>query len=94
MDHPAVLKTLSPAEFTEHQFGLPAVQDIFAELEKPGRDPRPEFKAATGKGHTVYYGSAAQHDSRRHVTSVVAFDAFVDVGVHQDRPPARCFGNG
>ena len=47
MGRPAVLKGLSPAEFTDEKFGVPTVRDILTELEKPGRDPRPEFKTAT-----------------------------------------------
>jgi uncharacterized protein len=47
MGQPAALKGLSPAEFTDEKFGVPTVRDILAELEKPGRDPRPEFKTAT-----------------------------------------------
>ena len=85
MGQPAVLKTLSPAEFTDKQFGLPTVQDILAELEKPGRDPRPEFKTAT-----FHEGIESITDLQPNmilegvVTNVVAFGAFVDIGVHQD----------
>ena len=85
MGQPAVLKTLSAAEFTDKQFGLPTVRDILAELEKPGRDPRPEFKTAT-----FHEGVESIADLQRNmilegvVTNVVAFGAFVDIGVHQD----------
>jgi uncharacterized protein len=85
MGQAALLKTLSPADFTDEQFGLPTVQDILAELEKPGRDPRPEFKTATFKE-----GVEALTDLQPNmvlegvVTNVVAFGAFVDIGVHQD----------
>ena len=85
MGQPAALKTLSPAEFTDDQFGLPTVRDILAELEKPGRDPRPEFKTAT-----FQEGIEAISDLQPNmilegvVTNVAAFGAFVDIGVHQD----------
>jgi len=85
MGQPAALKAISPAEFTDDQFGLPTVQDILAELEKPGRDPRPEFKTAT-----FQEGIEAISDLQPNmilegvVTNVAAFGAFVDIGVHQD----------
>lgn len=85
MGEPAVLKGLSPADFTDEQFGLPTVRDILTELEKPGRDPRPEFKTAVFKE-----GVEALSDLQPGmvlegvVTNVAAFGAFVDVGVHQD----------
>jgi protein Tex len=81
----AFLKTLKPAAFADSQFGVPTVTDIIAELEKPGRDPRPEFKTAT-----FQEGVEAISDLRSGmqlegvVTNVTAFGAFVDVGVHQD----------
>jgi uncharacterized protein len=85
MGQSAVLKGLSPADFTDEKFGVPTVRDILTELEKPGRDPRPEFKTATFqegiesladlKGGMLLEGV---------VTNVAAFGAFVDVGVHQD----------
>jgi uncharacterized protein len=85
MGQPAVLKTLSPADFTDEQFGLPTVQDIFTELEKPGRDPRPEFKTATFKeGIESITDLQPNMILEGVVTNVVAFGAFVDVGVHQD----------
>jgi uncharacterized protein len=85
MRHPTVLKELSPADFTDEQFGLPTVRDIFAELEKPGRDPRPEFKTATFRDgieslSDVQPGMVLEGV----VTNVAAFGAFVDIGVHQD----------
>src|SRR3546814_19655077 len=46
MGQPGALKGVSPSEFTDERFGLPTVKDIFQEIEKPGRDPRPEFKTA------------------------------------------------
>ncbi len=85
MRRPAVLKELSPGDFTDEQFGLPTVRDIFTELEKPGRDPRPEFKTATFRE-----GVESVRDLQSGmvlegvVTNVAAFGAFVDIGVHQD----------
>lgn len=79
------LKGLTPSKYTDERFGLPTVQDIFKELEKPGRDPRPEFKTATFSD-----GVEKVSDLRPGmilegvVTNVAAFGAFVDVGVHQD----------
>jgi uncharacterized protein len=81
----AALKALDPRVFVDERFGLPTVRDIIAELEKPGRDPRPGFKTAT---------FAEGVDDIKHlkpgmllegtVTNVAAFGAFVDIGVHQD----------
>jgi uncharacterized protein len=85
MGQPAMLKGLSPNQFTDDRFGVPTVQDILAELEKPGRDPRPEFKTATFQD-----GIESLADLRPNmilegvVTNVAAFGAFVDIGVHQD----------
>ena len=85
MGQPAALKGLSPAEFTDDKFGVPTVRDILTELEKPGRDPRPEFKMAT-----FQEGIESLSDLQPNmilegvVTNVAAFGAFVDVGVHQD----------
>ncbi|MDF0675512.1 MAG: Tex family protein [Nitrospira sp.] len=85
MRRPAVLKELSPADFIDETFGLPTVRDIFTELEKPGRDPRPEFKTATFR-EGVESVSDLQPGMVLEgvVTNVAAFGAFVDVGVHQD----------
>lgn len=85
MRRPAVLKELSPADFTDETFGLPTVRDIFTELEKPGRDPRPEFKTATFR-EGVESLSDLQPGMVLEgvVTNVAAFGAFVDIGVHQD----------
>jgi uncharacterized protein len=85
MGQPAVLKGLSPADFTDEQFGVPTVRDILTELEKPGRDPRPEFKTATFQEGVesltdLHSGMVLEGV----VTNVAAFGAFVDVGVHQD----------
>ncbi|WP_321868167.1 Tex family protein [Burkholderia ubonensis] len=79
------LAGLSPAEFVDERFGLPTVRDILSELEKPGRDPRPEFKTATfregvEKVSDLVPGMVLEGV----VTNVAAFGAFVDVGVHQD----------
>jgi len=85
MGQPAVLKGLSPGEFTDEKFGVPTVRDILTELEKPGRDPRPEFKTATFQD-----GIESLADLQPGmilegvVTNVAAFGAFVDIGVHQD----------
>lgn len=85
MGQPALLKGLSPAEFTDEKFGVPTVRDILTELEKPGRDPRPEFKTAT-----FQEGIESLSDLQPGlilegvVTNVAAFGAFVDIGVHQD----------
>ena len=85
MGQTAVLRKLSPAEFTDDQFGLPTVQDILAELEKPGRDPRPEFKTATfQEGIDSIADLQPNMILEGVVTNVVAFGAFVDIGVHQD----------
>ncbi len=79
------LHSLNPSEFTDEQFGLPTVVDIIKELEKPGRDPRPEFKTAEFKE-----GVEEPKDLRPDmilegvVTNVTNFGAFVDIGVHQD----------
>ena len=76
---------LTPSRFIDERFGLPTVTDIFRELEKPGRDPRPEFKTATFAD-----GVEKVNDLRPGmmlegvVTNVAAFGAFVDIGVHQD----------
>jgi protein Tex len=79
------LKGLNASRYTDQRFGLPTVQDIFKELEKPGRDPRPEFKTASFAD-----GVEKVSDLRPGmilegvVTNVAAFGAFVDIGVHQD----------
>ncbi|MFO0697926.1 MAG: Tex family protein [Nitrospira sp.] len=85
MSRPAVLKEVSAADFTDEKFGLLTVRDIFSELEKPGRDPRPEFKTATFR-EGVESVSDLQPDMVLEgvVTNVAAFGAFVDIGVHQD----------
>ncbi|MGW3481383.1 Tex family protein [Rhodococcus indonesiensis] len=81
----AVLRRLRPEEFVDDRFGLPTVTDIIAELEKPGRDPRPEFKTATfAAGVEKVADLKPGMVLEGVVTNVAAFGAFVDVGVHQD----------
>jgi protein Tex len=80
-----VLKSLTPSKYADDKFGVPTITDIIKELEKPGRDPRPEFTTATFKD-----GVEDIRDLRPDmilegvVTNVAAFGAFVDIGVHQD----------
>lgn len=79
------LKGLSPSEFTDDRFGVPTVRDILLELEKPGRDPRPEFKTATFKeGVETLNDLLPGMILEGVVTNVANFGAFVDIGVHQD----------
>ena len=81
----SVLKKLRPENFTDDKFGIPTVKDILAELEKPGRDPRPEFKTATFMEGVEKIGDLKPGMMLEGVvTNVAAFGAFVDVGVHQD----------
>jgi protein Tex len=81
----AVLRGLNPAEFTDDAFGLPTVNDILRELEKPGRDPRPEFQTATfAEGVHTLEDLEPGMVLEGVVTNVAAFGAFVDIGVHQD----------
>ncbi|AFH52273.1 Transcriptional accessory protein [Corynebacterium pseudotuberculosis 267] len=81
----AVLKTLRPRDFADDHFGVPTVTDILAELDKPGRDPRPEFATATFKeGVEKISDLIPGMILEGTVTNVAAFGAFVDVGVHQD----------
>ena len=80
-----LLKSLNPSKYADEKFGVPTVTDILKELDKPGRDPRPEFTTATFKD-----GVEEIRDLRPDmilegvVTNVAAFGAFVDIGVHQD----------
>ncbi|MEK9284486.1 RNA-binding transcriptional accessory protein [Bradyrhizobium sp. ISRA442] len=80
-----IVRTLKPKDYVDETFGLPTVTDILRELEKPGRDPRPAFKAAVFKD-----GVEEIKDLKKGmilegtVTNVAAFGAFVDIGVHQD----------
>ncbi|MFC4602238.1 Tex family protein [Rhodococcus kronopolitis] len=81
----AALRALRPQDFADEKFGLPTVTDIIAELEKPGRDPRPEFKTATfASGVEKVADLVPGMTLEGVVTNVAAFGAFVDVGVHQD----------
>ena len=79
------LRTLNAANYTNEHFGLPTVTDILQELEKPGRDPRPEFKSVEFKAG-IEKISDLQPGMRLEgvVTNVANFGAFVDIGVHQD----------
>jgi len=80
-----ILRPLSPKSFVDETFGLPTVTDILRELEKPGRDPRPTFKAAVFKeGVETLDDLKPGMVLEGAVTNVAAFGAFVDVGVHQD----------
>ncbi len=85
MGDSAALKQLDPKVFVDERFGLPTVKDILAELEKPGRDPRPEFKTATfADGIDDIKDLKVGMLLEGTVTNVAAFGAFVDIGVHQD----------
>lgn len=85
MGDSATLKSLDPKRFIDEQFGLPTVKDILAELEKPGRDPRPSFKTATfAEGVEEISDLKVGMTLEGTVTNVAAFGAFVDIGVHQD----------
>jgi uncharacterized protein len=80
-----LVKALTPTRYTDEKFGLPTVQDVLKELEKPGRDPRPEFKAAVFRDGVedvkdLQPGMLLEGV----VTNVANFGAFVDIGVHQD----------
>ncbi len=81
----SALKAVDAKVFVDDTFGLPTIQDILRELDKPGRDPRPEFKTATFKDgvdniHDLKQGMTLEGV----VTNVAAFGAFIDIGVHQD----------
>jgi uncharacterized protein len=79
------LRALRPDQFVDETFGLPTVTDILAELEKPGRDPRPAFKTATfADGVEKLADLTPGMTLEGVVTNVAAFGAFVDIGVHQD----------
>lgn len=85
MGDSAALKALDPRVFVDERFGLPTVRDILAELEKPGRDPRPGFKTATfADGVDDIKDLKPGMLLEGTVTNVAAFGAFVDIGVHQD----------
>jgi uncharacterized protein len=79
------LRTLKPERYTFDRFGVPTVRDILKELEKPGRDPRPEFKAARfAEGVEDIKDIRPGMVLEGVVSNVAAFGAFVDIGVHQD----------
>lgn len=85
MGDAAALKALDPRVFVDERFGLPTVRDIIAELEKPGRDPRPGFRTATfAEGVDDIKDLRPGMLLEGTVTNVAAFGAFVDIGVHQD----------
>jgi uncharacterized protein len=80
-----ILKGLNPEKYADEKFGIPTVTDIIKELEKPGRDPRPEFTTATFKdGVEKISDLKTDMILEGVVTNVAAFGAFVDIGVHQD----------
>ncbi|MDB5777437.1 MAG: transcription accessory protein [Herbaspirillum sp.] len=80
-----LLKSLNPAKYADDKFGVPTITDILKELEKPGRDPRPEFTTATFKDGVEEIGDLRPDMILEGVvTNVAAFGAFVDIGVHQD----------
>ena len=85
MGRQGALKGLSPSDFTDERFGVPTVRDIFTEIEKPGRDPRPEFKTAQFKeGINTLNDLQVGMVLEGVITNVANFGAFVDIGVHQD----------
>ncbi|HEX2548938.1 MAG TPA: helix-hairpin-helix domain-containing protein, partial [Gammaproteobacteria bacterium] len=85
MGNKALLKKMNPRDYANDQFGIPTVTDIFSELEKPGRDPRPEFKTAAFKeGIESISDLTVDMILEGIVTNVANFGAFVDIGVHQD----------
>ncbi|MBL8398569.1 MAG: RNA-binding transcriptional accessory protein [Candidatus Accumulibacter sp.] len=83
--NPRLLKNLPPEKYADGQFGVPTVRDILKELEKPGRDPRPEFKTASFRDGVERIGDLQPGMILEGVvTNVANFGAFVDIGVHQD----------
>ncbi|MAY31487.1 MAG: RNA-binding transcriptional accessory protein, partial [Rhodovulum sp.] len=85
MGDTAALRSVKAEQFVDDTFGLPTVRDILAELEKPGRDPRPTFKTATfADGVEEISDLKPGMTLEGTVTNVAAFGAFVDIGVHQD----------
>lgn len=81
----SIIQSINPADYINEKFGLITIRDIFQELEKPGRDPRPEFKTATFK-EDVNTIDDLYPDMQLEgvITNVAQFGAFVDIGVHQD----------
>ncbi|HBE9182065.1 Tex family protein [Serratia sp. T13T92] len=85
MGNPSAVRSLKASDFTDDKFGVPTVTDILKELEKPGRDPRPEFKTATfAEGVETLNDLQVGMILEGSVTNVTNFGAFVDIGVHQD----------
>jgi uncharacterized protein len=85
MGRAEMLKTLRPELFANEKFGVITVKDILAELEKPGRDPRPDFKVASfNEGVEDIKDLVEGMTLEGTVSNVAAFGAFVDIGVHQD----------
>ncbi|MBK0003096.1 Tex family protein [Erwinia sp. S38] len=85
MGNPSELRNLKAVDFTDERFGVPTVSDIIKELEKPGRDPRPEFKTAQfAEGVDTLNDLLPGMVLEGSVTNVTNFGAFVDIGVHQD----------
>ncbi|WP_449758657.1 Tex family protein [Erwinia persicina] len=85
MGNPTELRSLRAVDFTDERFGVPTVSDIIKELEKPGRDPRPEFKTAQfAEGVETLNDLTPGMILEGAVTNVTNFGAFVDIGVHQD----------
>jgi uncharacterized protein len=81
----SLLKSLNPAQYANEKFGIPTITDILRELEKPGRDPRPEFTTASFReGVEKLADLKPDMILEGVVTNVAAFGAFVDIGVHQD----------
>lgn len=85
MGNTTLLRSLKPASFTDEKFGVPTVTDILSELDKPGRDPRGEFRTAQFmEGVNEVKDLKPDMILEGTVTNVTNFGAFVDVGVHQD----------
>ncbi|ENZ5482807.1 protein yhgF [Serratia marcescens BIDMC 44] len=85
MGNASAVRSLKAVDFTDDKFGVPTVTDILKELEKPGRDPRPEFKTATfAEGVETLNDLQVGMILEGSVTNVTNFGAFVDIGVHQD----------
>ncbi|TSJ64090.1 RNA-binding transcriptional accessory protein [Starkeya sp. 3C] len=85
MGDSSALAAVDPRAFVDERFGLPTVRDIIAELDKPGRDPRPAFRTATfADGIDDMKDLKPGMELEGTVTNVAAFGAFVDIGVHQD----------
>lgn len=80
-----LMRNLKASDFTDEKFGVPTITDILKELEKPGRDPRPEFKTATfAEGVETLNDLRPGMILEGSVTNVTNFGAFVDIGAHQD----------